>query len=152
MISPLDVAGYAIAASSGAAVASSTSGIMARFGGWLLAGIGLPLAGGFGAWAIRKWLLPAYQAKIRAAIQKALNPATPDPKLNELLRAYALAGVKLAEYFIPDRGKGSERFVWLDAQLAKAHIPEKIRKILIEEGIGVMDDELKEAAKTNFPG
>lgn len=126
--------------------ASQSPGFLGSIGAWVVAAIGLPLAGGFGAWALKKWLVPAYQVKVRAAIQKALNPDTPDPKLNELLRAHALTGVKLAEYLLPDRGKSSERFACVDAYLAKFHVPEKTRKLLIEEGVGIMDDELKKAA------
>lgn len=104
---------------------------------------------GLVVWAMKKWLVPAYAKKVSAIISKAMHPDTADPKLNELLRAHALTGIRLAEYLIPDRGKGGERFAMVDAYLAKFHIPDDIRKLIIEEGVGVMDDELKKAASEN---
>ncbi|HLE82463.1 MAG TPA: hypothetical protein VJA25_14520 [Dehalococcoidia bacterium] len=116
--------------------------------GWILGLMGAAggtVLGGIGAWALKKWGIPYYASRIREVLMEALNPTTPDPKLNELLKAHALSGVKLAEYMIPDRGKGIERFAMVDAWMAKFKVPAVIRKMLIEEAVYTMDDEAKKA-------
>ena len=68
--------------------------------GWILGLMGAAggtVLGGIGAWALKKWGIPYYASRIREVLMEALNPTTPDPKLNELLKAHALSGVKLAE-------------------------------------------------------
>ena len=118
--------------------------------GWILGLIGAAggtVLGGIGVWALKKWGIPAYAAKIHGILMEALNPTTPDPKLNELLKAHALTGVKVAEYIMPDRGKGIERFAMVDAWLARFKVPASMRKLIIEEAVYTMDDEMKKAIK-----
>lgn len=119
--------------------------------GWLMGGLMTLAIGSVGALLLKRYAVPAYRARVKAAIQKGLHPDTPDPKLNELLRDHFLTGAKLAEYLIPDRGCGGQRFAWVDEHMAQLGLPSEIRKVLIEEGVGVMDDELKEASK-QVPG
>lgn len=97
-------------------------------------------------WAIKKYAIPGYAKAVGRVLTKALHPDNPDPELNERIKDLALASVRLAEYCIPDRGKGIERFALVDGYLAKLHIPADIRKMLIEEAVWTMDDELKKAA------
>ena len=48
---------------------------------------------------------------------------------------------------MPDRGKGIERFAMVDAWLARFKVPASMRKLIIEEAVYTMDDEMKKAIK-----
>lgn len=116
--------------------------------GWamgLLLGAGGAAVGSLGAYVLQKWGIPFYSAEVDKILASALHPETADPRLNEILRGLGYYSVLLAEYVCPDRGKGQERFAIADAKLAKLRIPEKIRKIIIEEGVWTMDDRMKNA-------
>lgn len=72
-----------------------------------------------------------------------------DPKRKELVKAIAYDCVRLAEYELPDKGQGEERFKIVSRRLCmilpflKGH--EAFVATLIESSVAVMDEELKAA-------
>ena len=115
--------------------------------GWLIAGTLAAAAPALMLFVprIRK-ALGAYIAKVLGKeIKASLALGAGDPKLDEKWKKWVLATVDLAEYVIPDRGKGAERKAWVQAQLAKA-IPGLAADVLsglIEEAWESSDDVLK---------
>ncbi len=76
-----------------------------------------------------------------------------DPELKTLIKDAVNTNVRLAEFLIPDRGKGAERFAWVDSQLARipalAAAP-VLRKKIIDTACQIMwatDDAAKEFTK-----
>ena len=80
----------------------------------------------------------------------ALDKIT-DPKEKELVHAIAVAVVKWAEYKIPEKGQGRERYAAAAAKLC-ALLPflrgrDADIATIIENAVAAMDDELKRAAE-----
>lgn len=94
---------------------------------------------------------PAIGKILGSQLQKILDPKTDDPIKRQLIRDLALAAVKLAEYEIPDKGKGGERYA-LAAEWICRVLPflrgqkDKLSK-LIEGSVVAMDEELKKASQ-----
>lgn len=76
-----------------------------------------------------------------------------DPELKTLIKDAANTNVRLVEYLIPDRGKGAEKFDWVDSQLARIPalaVAPILRKKIIETACQIMwsaDDAGKEFIK-----
>ena len=114
---------------------------------WVIGGLGVmalfPL--------IRKALGKFVSKQVGSQLGKLLDPNTSDPKEKELIRDAVLALVKLAEYKIPDKGKGQEKYEAVAHSLVKmipilSKYEDKIAE-LIEEAVNKMDEELKKASE-----
>ena len=114
---------------------------------WVIGGLGVmalfPL--------IRKALGKFVSKQVGSQLGKLLDPNTSDPKEKELIRDAVLALVKLAEYKIPDKGMGREKYEAVAHSLVKmipilSKYEDKIAE-LIEEAVNKMDEELKKASE-----
>lgn len=103
------------------------------------------LVGLFGAKAVHG----AVNKYANDLLVQAMNPKTTDPIRAEKVRALVAAAVDLAEYAIPDRGRGDTRKKLVMETLGR-FLPEKQAAVLsdlIEEAVVTMDDNLKKHKK-----
>lgn len=126
------------------------TGLLGTLGGKIalaLGGVGLAALFPLAKKQIGK-LVSSFAAK---NLGKMLDPDSKDEREKELIRGVVLAMVRLAEYKIPDRGAGREKYRAVAATLVKV-MPflskhEGRLADLIEEAVTRMDDELKKASE-----
>lgn len=118
-------------------------GVVKGYLGWGVGALGV----GAVLFAAKKFL-PGLVAKfVGREIGKVLNPDTQDPVEKQLIRDLAIAAVKLAEYKIPDRGQGKERYKqaasWISHLIPLFNGQEEKLAELIEGAVAAADEELK---------
>lgn len=132
----------------GAALAAFGAKVVAALGGKLALLVGGPAVAVGIAVAFplvrRKWG-DFIGGQARAALEKALNPNTEDIVEKELIEDAVLALVRLAEYKLPNKGAGGERFAlaaaWLTNLIPILKGQEGHITALIEEAVVRMDSE-----------
>jgi len=107
------------------------------------------LAGGsvLVGWLGPKVIKPMVSKYIGKAVALGLDPKSKDPRQKQLIKEFVTAGIRLAEYSIPDRGKGKAKKEMVVEMLSKISvIPSGVASALgaiVQEVFDSMDDELK---------